>query len=47
MFAQKDGQALIDSMINVLPTHVKDLNKVNFLNKISFAFSDYDTKSEI
>jgi len=36
LFAQKKGQALIDSMLKELPKLKEDTNKVNMLNAISF-----------
>jgi len=42
LFGQRTG---IDSMIQKLSSAQEDSDKVNLLNKISFALSDYDTKS--
>ena len=40
LFAQKQGQALLDSLLAELPKAKEDTNKVNLLSKISDEYSD-------
>ncbi|XZF14789.1 tetratricopeptide repeat protein [Chitinophagaceae bacterium MMS25-I14] len=42
LFAQKQGQALTDSLLQVLPTAADDTQKVKILDQLSFDYSDVD-----
>jgi len=42
-FAQKEGQAFIDSLLRVLPKVTEDTNKVKLLNNLSFAYYAINT----
>ncbi len=39
-FAQKYGQALVDSLVTQIPHAIEDTNKVNLLNDICFTYRD-------